>query len=126
MSIAWPSALSLPHRPAVTDWLAADAKGKVTIYVVRHGETDWNLQGRIQETPQFVERKGVNRPGIKSQLAPISIDHIYRAACRAVQTAEAFKGKAPVTAAALERAPSVSMRENRQGSRQGTGPAPPA
>jgi probable phosphoglycerate mutase len=88
--------LAIADRPA----LAADAKGKVTVYVIRHGETDWNLQGRIQgNTDNSLNAKGREQAAaIAQQLAQISIDHIYPSGLsRAIQTAEAFKGKAPVT-----------------------------
>ncbi len=80
--------------------IAADAKAKVTIYVVRHGETDWNLQGRIQgSTDNVLNAKGQEQAAaIASQLAQVPIDHIYPSGlARAIQTAEAFKGKAPTT-----------------------------
>ncbi len=92
--------LAAISQPSLTSALAADAKGKVTIYVVRHGETDWNLQGRIQgNTDNSLNAKGREQAaGIASQLAQISIDHIYPSGLsRAIQTAEAFKGKAPIT-----------------------------
>jgi broad specificity phosphatase PhoE len=88
--------LAIASQPA----LAADAKGKVTIYVIRHGETDWNLQGRIQgNTDNSLNAKGREQAAaVASQLANISVDHIYSSGlARAIQTAEAFKGRAPIT-----------------------------
>jgi broad specificity phosphatase PhoE len=98
-------ALTLLSAVAATQALpapasAADAKGKVTIYLIRHGETDWNQQGRVQgNTDNPLNAKGREQAAsIASQLQPITIDHIYSSGLvRAVQTAEAFKGKAPIT-----------------------------
>ena len=92
--------MAAPSQPSLTSALAADAKDKVTIYVVRHGETDWNLQGRIQgNTDNSLNAKGREQAAaIAAQLAQASIDHIYPSGLsRAIQTAEAFKGKAPIT-----------------------------
>lgn len=87
-------------QPLLTSALAADAKGKVTIYVIRHGETDWNQQGRVQgSTDNSLNAKGREQASaVASQLANISVDHIYSSSLtRAIQTAEAFKGKSPIT-----------------------------
>jgi probable phosphoglycerate mutase len=92
--------LAVPAQPSLTSALAADAKGKVTIYVVRHGETDWNQQGRIQgSTDNSLNAKGREQAAsIASQLAQAPMDHIYTSGLlRALQTGEAFKGKAPIT-----------------------------
>ena len=91
-------------QPSLTSALAADAKGKVTIYVVRHGETDWNQQGRIQgSTDNSLNAKGREQAAIiASQLAQTPMDHIYTSGLsRAIQTGEAFKGKAPITSQPL-------------------------
>ena len=69
--------------------LADDARGKVTIYVVRHGETDWNLQGRIQgSTDNSLNAKGREQAAaIAAQLAQLSIDQISTSGLsRAIQT----------------------------------------
>lgn len=87
-------------QPLLTSALAADAKGKVTIYVIRHGETDWNQQGRVQgSTDNSLNAKGREQASaVASQLASMSVDHIYSSGLtRAIQTAEAFKGKSPIT-----------------------------
>jgi probable phosphoglycerate mutase len=79
---------------------AAHSKDTVTIYVLRHGETDWNQQGRVQgSTDNALNAKGLEQAAaIASQLANVSVDHIYSSGLtRAIQTAEAFKGKAPIT-----------------------------
>jgi probable phosphoglycerate mutase len=88
------------NQPPLTSARAADANGKVTIYVLRHGETNWNQQGRVQgSTDNSLNAKGREQASaVASQLANISVDHIYSSGLtRAVQTAEAFKGKAPIT-----------------------------
>lgn len=87
-------------QPVLTPALAADAKDKVTIYVVRHGETDWNKQGRIQgNTDNSLNEKGRQQAAdVASQLTHITINRIYPSGLvRAIQTAEAFKGKAEIT-----------------------------
>lgn len=87
--------LAAADRPA----LAADAKAKVTIYIVRHGETDWNKEGRIQgSTDNSLNAKGKEQAAaIAAQLGLISIDQIYTSGLsRAIQTGDAFKGKAPI------------------------------
>lgn len=79
---------------------ATGAKDTVTIYVLRHGETDWNQQGRVQgSTDNPLNAKGLEQAAaVASQLANVSVDHIYSSGLtRAIQTAEAFKGKAPIT-----------------------------
>jgi probable phosphoglycerate mutase len=79
---------------------SADAKDKITIYILRHGETDWNQQGRVQgSTDNVLNAKGLEQAAaVASQLANVSADHIYSSGLtRAIQTAEAFKGKAPIT-----------------------------
>ena len=79
---------------------AADVKETVTIYVLRHGETDWNQQGRVQgSTDNALNAKGLEQAAaVASQLAHVPVDHIYSSGLtRAIQTAEAFKGKAPIT-----------------------------
>jgi probable phosphoglycerate mutase len=92
--------LAATAQPLLTAALAADVKGKVTIYIVRHGETDWNQQGRVQgSTDNSLNARGREQAdAIASQLAQVSIDHIYTSGLsRAIQTGEAFKGKAPST-----------------------------
>lgn len=79
---------------------AAHSKDTVTIYVLRHGETDWNQQGRVQgSTDNALSAKGLEQAAaVATQLANVSVDHIYSSGLtRAIQTAEAFKGKAPIT-----------------------------
>lgn len=93
------ASLATTSQPLSTSALAADSS-KVTIYVLRHGETDWNQRGRIQgSTDNSLNAKGREQASaVASQLATVSVDHIYSSGLtRAVQTADAFKGKAPVT-----------------------------
>ncbi len=92
--------LAAADQSLLTAALASDASGKVTIYVLRHGETDWNQQGRVQgSTDNSLNAKGREQAAaVASQLATVSVDHIYSSGLtRAIQTADAFKDKAPVT-----------------------------
>jgi probable phosphoglycerate mutase len=100
IAVALCVSLAAPVGPAV----AADAKDKVTIYIVRHGETDWNLQGRIQgNTDNSLNAKGREQAAaIAAQLAQVRLDHIYTSGLsRAIQTGEAFKSTAPITSQPL-------------------------
>ena len=92
--------LAAASQLLLTPALAADANAKVTIYVVRHGETDWNRQGRVQgSTDNVLNDKGREQAAaIARQLSAISVDHIYSSGLtRAKETAAAFKDKAPIT-----------------------------
>lgn len=66
-------------------------KGKINLYLIRHGETDWNKAGRIQGRQNI----SLNENGIKQAedvskiLKDIKIEHIYCSPLhRAIQTAE--------------------------------------
>lgn len=80
----------------------ASATQSMTLYVVRHGQTDWNLEGRIQgDTDNPLNATGISQAEeVATQLGPIQIDQIYPSALmRAIQTAEAIAAgiDAPVT-----------------------------
>lgn len=68
------------------------------IYVIRHGQTDWNLEGRLQG------RRGLplNEHGIlqaerlRDELSHIPFDYVFSSPLeRAVQTAEIATGRKP-------------------------------
>ena len=103
-ALAFGLAVALANGFQPISALAGDAKEKVTIYVVRHGETDWNKEGRIQgTTDNSLNAKGKEQAAtIAAQLSLISIDHIYTSGLtRAIQTGDALKVKAPMTAQPL-------------------------
>jgi len=64
-----------------------------TIYMVRHGETPWNIEGRYQgHLDPPLTKKGLQQAQTTaSQLAPLGFDAIYSSdLARARQTAEAL------------------------------------
>lgn len=85
----------------------ADSQKKVTaeipltLYIVRHGETDWNMQGRIQgNTDNPLNAKGLEQAkAVGVQLEGVKLNRIYPSGLqRAVQTSQAIAGKgAPIT-----------------------------
>lgn len=67
-----------------------------TLYLVRHGETPWNLEGRYQGhlDPPLTERGRRQAEATAEKLAPIGFDAIYSSdLARARQTAEALAAK---------------------------------
>ncbi|MGF2616550.1 histidine phosphatase family protein [Rossellomorea vietnamensis] len=69
------------------------------IYVVRHGETDWNREGRLQgrDGRSLNSRGLVQAKELNSVLASIKFDYVYSSPQeRAVQTAEIAAGVTPV------------------------------
>ena len=114
--IAWLLPLLLVAAPAARPQAAQLAQaGTLRIYLARHGETDWNTQGRIQgwtDTP-------LNATGreqaiqLKSRLIGIPLDAAYSSTLsRSRETAELAYG-----AARLSRLP--ELRERNMGKYQG-------
>jgi probable phosphoglycerate mutase len=114
--IAWLLPLLLIAAPAARPQAATPAQaGTLRIYLARHGETDWNTQGRIQgwtDTP-------LNATGreqaiqLKSRLIGIPLDAAYSSTLsRSRETAELAYG-----AARLSRLP--ELRERNMGKYQG-------
>ncbi len=72
----------------------------LTIYLIRHGETDWNLHGKLQgDTDNPLNSTG-KRQALENaaRLRGVDVDHIYSSGLkRAIQTAEVFAVRAPVT-----------------------------
>ncbi|NMF86481.1 histidine phosphatase family protein [Nodosilinea sp. P-1105] len=74
--------------------------GPLTIYLVRHGQTDWNLEGRLQgDTDNSLNETGLQQAEQVSVLLPnIELDQIYPSGLtRAIQTAEFFSDFASIT-----------------------------
>lgn len=72
----------------------------LTLYIVRHGQTDWNREGRIQgNTDNPLNATGqAQAEDVGSQLGEVSLDYVYPSGLtRAIQTAEAIAGETPVT-----------------------------
>lgn len=79
----------------------ANAWAQLTVYVVRHGQTDWNRDGRIQGgTDNPLNATGREQAATMARLmAPVKVDTVYVSSHqRARQTAEAFQGRAPIVA----------------------------
>ncbi|MDP1901476.1 MAG: histidine phosphatase family protein [Rubrivivax sp.] len=81
---------------------AAQADEKVLdIYLVRHGQTQWNLEKRLQGATDNVLNETGRRQAaeLAAKLAGVELGHIYSSGLRrAKETAAAFAGKTPVTA----------------------------
>lgn len=78
----------------------AGATTPMTLYIVRHGQTDWNLEGRIQgNTDNPLNETGFSQARtVGEQLGQVTLDHVYPSGLkRAIQTAEAIAGNAPIT-----------------------------
>jgi len=77
------------------------AYAQMTIYVVRHGQTDWNKEGRIQGgTDNPLNATGREQAGAMARaLADVKVDAVYVSSHqRARQTAAVFEGRARITA----------------------------
>ena len=81
-------------------WSAA-AHAQLTVYVVRHGQTDWNREGRIQGgTDNPLNATGREQAAnLGRLLADVKIDTVYTSSHqRAAQTAAVFEGKTRIVA----------------------------
>jgi len=90
--LATGGALALP--------VAAEAP-VLDIYLVRHGQTQWNLEKRLQGATDNVLNDTGRRQAaeLAQRLAGVPFSHIYSSGLRRAQeTAAAFAGKTPVTA----------------------------
>ncbi|GIP39448.1 hypothetical protein J31TS4_27280 [Paenibacillus sp. J31TS4] len=75
------------------------------IYVVRHGQTDWNKEGRLQGRQGLpLNERGIEQAeSLREQLSGVSFASVYSSPQeRAVQTAERIAGKQAVTDARLD------------------------
>ncbi len=76
------------------------AQAQLNVYVVRHGQTDWNKEGRIQGgTDNPLNATGREQAATLARtLAEVKIDAVYSSSHqRAHQTASVFEGRAPIT-----------------------------
>ncbi len=98
---------SRPLRPYAAALLvllclaAGAAQAQLNIYVVRHGQTDWNRDGRIQGgTDNPLNATGRDQAAALARtLADARIDAIYTSSHqRARQTAAVLEGRAPIVA----------------------------
>ncbi len=81
--------------------LSMQAFAQLTVYVVRHGQTDWNKDGRIQGgTDNPLNATGREQAAAMSRLmAEVKVDTVYVSSHqRARQTAEVFQGRTPIVA----------------------------
>jgi 2,3-bisphosphoglycerate-dependent phosphoglycerate mutase len=97
----------LPIRTLITSFvllaslLTTAAYAQLTVYVVRHGQTDWNKDGRIQGgTDNPLNATGREQAAAMGRLmAEVKVDTVYVSSHqRARQTAEVFQGKSPIVA----------------------------
>ncbi len=80
---------------------SASALAQLTVYVVRHGQTDWNKDGRIQGgTDNPLNTTGREQAAAMGRLmAEVKVDTVYVSSHqRARQTAAVFEGRAPIVA----------------------------
>ena len=69
------------------------------IYLARHGQTEWNAAGRMQGSADIpLNEKGrAQARELAARLASVPLDAIYSSTLqRSRQTADAFKGRAPI------------------------------
>lgn len=81
--------------------VATAAQAQLNIYVVRHGQTDWNREGRIQGgTDNPLNSTGREQAATLGRtLADVRVDAVYTSSHqRARQTAAVFEGRAPIVA----------------------------
>jgi 2,3-bisphosphoglycerate-dependent phosphoglycerate mutase len=98
--------LRMTKQIAVGTLLAASlaataAYAQLTVYVVRHGQTDWNKEGRIQgSTDNPLNSTGREQAVATAKaLSDVKLDGVYTSSHkRARETAAVFEGRAPIVA----------------------------
>ncbi|MDP1532795.1 MAG: histidine phosphatase family protein, partial [Rubrivivax sp.] len=86
---------------AACAFITTAAQAQLTIYVARHGQTDWNREGRIQGgTDNALNATGREQAATLGRtLVDVRVDTVYTSSHqRARQTAAVFEGRAPVVA----------------------------
>lgn len=86
---------------AVATLLTTAAHAQLNIIIVRHGQTDWNREGRIQGgTDNPLNATGREQAAAMGRLlAEMRIDAVYTSSHqRARQTAAVLEGRAPIVA----------------------------
>lgn len=81
--------------------VATAAQAQLNIYIVRHGQTDWNREGRIQGgTDNPLNSTGREQAATLGRtLADVRVDAVYTSSHqRARQTAAVLEGRAPIVA----------------------------
>jgi 2,3-bisphosphoglycerate-dependent phosphoglycerate mutase len=102
--------------------LCANAFAQLTVYVVRHGQTDWNKDGRIQGgTDNPLNATGREQAATMGKLlADVKLDAVYvRSHQRARQTAAVFDGRTTIV-------PMDDLRERFFGKFEGANDKDPA
>jgi broad specificity phosphatase PhoE len=92
-------ALIVPGLMACATTPADDSE--LDLYLVRHGQTAWNLEKRLQGATDNVLNETGRRQAteLAPRLAGVKFSHIYSSGLkRAQETAAAFAGNTPVTA----------------------------
>ena len=89
-------ALTLVLAPRATVAPSAQAAGGLRLYVARHGETDWNVQHRLQGwTDRPLDETGrTQAAALAESLKGVHVDAIYSSTLsRSRETAQAVAGK---------------------------------
>jgi 2,3-bisphosphoglycerate-dependent phosphoglycerate mutase len=85
----------------VSSLVCSNAFAQLTVYVVRHGQTDWNKDGRIQGgTDNPLNATGREQAATMAKLlADVKLDAVYVSShLRARQTAAVFDGRSTIVA----------------------------
>ena len=86
--------------PAASQSGPVQAHSVLRIYLARHGQTDWNLEGRTQGGTDIPLNDNGRRQAeqLKTRLAGLQLDAVYSSALRRSRdTAEIVHGQVPVT-----------------------------
>jgi probable phosphoglycerate mutase len=81
----------------------ARSGGVLRLYLARHGQTDWNLEGRLQGSSDIpLNRRGQQQAALLAErLSGIDLDAVYSSELqRSRETARVVRGSAPVTSIA--------------------------